>query len=72
MAPVQEAAVPPEEAVAVFTTFNCRVSELARPIGAVALVVVTWAAAQAALSAPAADRANTNRRKDIFTSVWIW
>ncbi len=79
MAPGQEAAVPLEEAVAVFTTFNCSVSELARPIGAkldstvaVELVVVVWAAAQAALSAPAADRAITNRRKDIVTSVLIW
>jgi hypothetical protein len=34
MAPVQEAAVPLDEALAVFTTFNCKVSELARPIGA--------------------------------------
>ncbi len=55
MAPVQEAAVPLEEAVAVFPTFNCSVSELARPIGAeldstvtVELPAVVWAAAHAA------------------------
>ncbi len=79
MVPVHEAAVPLELAVAVFTTFSCNVSELASPIGAeldstvaVELVVVVWAAAQIALSAPAADRANTNRRKDIFTSVLVW
>lgn len=34
MAPVQEAAVPLDEVLAVFTTFNCKVSELASPIGA--------------------------------------
>jgi hypothetical protein len=33
MAPVHEAAVPLEELDAVFTTFTCAVSEVARPIG---------------------------------------
>jgi len=32
--PVHEAAVPVEEAVATLTTFTCRVSELASPMGA--------------------------------------
>ncbi len=75
MVPVQDAAVPLDEAVATFTTLTCRVSELPSPIGPdaevtvdVELVVVVCAGAQAAVSTPAADRVNANLRKDIFTS----
>jgi hypothetical protein len=39
--PVQEAAVPADEAEAVFTTLSCAVSELATPTGGVFMVCVT-------------------------------
>src|SRR5689334_20446033 len=67
MLPVQAAAVPVEEAVAVLTTFSCAVSEAASPIGGELNVrvtapvgVVVWANEFAPLTHAMENAANTN------------
>jgi hypothetical protein len=71
--PVQDAAVPLEDAVAVFTTFSCAVSELPSPTGGelkvrvdVVLVVVVCASPLAAVRAARVSVVVRNRLRSML------